>query len=402
MCITYTRPEKGRGVLKAAEVVVVVATDMIRGMALLCLVCSASGAIARELPVDRADALYHGYEGDGLSVHGPAVLVRKGFAGKVSLWAEHYVDMISSASVDVRATASPYTEKRTQNSTGVDYVVDKTQFSIGYTQSEENDYSAQTFVAGISQDLFGDLTTVSLNFTVGQDEVRRRGDDSFSEDIDRRGFRLDVTQVITPKLLLNFNYEAIVDEGFLNNPYRSVRYLDASTALGYAYQSELYPETRTSSAFAVRGLYHLPYRASVSAEVRRFQDSWGIAANNGSIGYTHTFRKNWLAGLKYRFYQQTAADFYSDLFSRADEQNFLARDKELATFSSHTLGVELGYERSLGQRLGLDHINLVAAVDYMRIEYDDFRDVTAGGLAGEEPLFGLDAWIFRFNLSVQY
>ena len=40
-----------------------------------------------------------------------------------------------------------------------------------------------------------------------------------------------------------------------------------------------------------------------------------------------------------RYYKQSHADFYSDLFPRADFQNFEARDRELAAFHSYTFGL---------------------------------------------------------------
>ena len=79
----------------------------------------------------------------------------------------------------------------------------------------------------------------------------------------------------------------ITDEGFLNNPYRSVRYLDAASGNGYSFQAELYPRTRTSNAVSLDARYYLPYRAAIHGGVRFFTDTWGIGANTAEIGYTH-------------------------------------------------------------------------------------------------------------------
>ena len=62
-------------------------------------------------------------------------------------------------------------------------------------------------------------------------------------------------------MVLSMNYEGISDEGFLNNPYRQVRFVDPAAARGFNYESERYPNTRTSSAMALRGMYYLPFRA---------------------------------------------------------------------------------------------------------------------------------------------
>ena len=70
------------------------------------------------LPEDRADLLFHSYDGGGVSISGPSMLVRKSFASNFSASANYYVDKVSSASIDVVTTASPYTEERTQYSVG--------------------------------------------------------------------------------------------------------------------------------------------------------------------------------------------------------------------------------------------------------------------------------------------
>ena len=140
---------------------------------------AARAADAGVLPEDRADVLLHSYDGGGVTIQGPSVLVRKQFAQKFSVSANHYVDRVQSASIDVVTTASPYEEERTQQSVGLDYLHDRWMMNVGFTNSDENDYTAETFSFGISQDIFGDLTTVSLGYSLGDDTVRRRGDASF-------------------------------------------------------------------------------------------------------------------------------------------------------------------------------------------------------------------------------
>jgi len=74
------------------------------------LLFGATMSFATVLPDDRADLLYHAYDGGGLTVDGPAVLVRKSFKDQVSVWGHYYVDRVSSASIDVVTTASSYSE----------------------------------------------------------------------------------------------------------------------------------------------------------------------------------------------------------------------------------------------------------------------------------------------------
>ena len=159
-------------------------TKSLFGLPLLMLV--AMPASAGVLPEDRADVLFHSYDGGGVTIEGPSLLVRKQFAGKFSASANYYVDKVSSASIDVVTTASPYEEERTQYSLGLDYLHDRWIMSMGLTKSEENDYTAETFSFGISQDLFGDLTTISLGYSLGDDTVSRRGDPLFADVVERQ------------------------------------------------------------------------------------------------------------------------------------------------------------------------------------------------------------------------
>jgi len=360
----------------------------------------ANGAAqAAVLPDDRADVLYHRYDGGGVTIDGPSVLLRKKFAEKYSVSANYYMDMVSSASIDVMTTASPYTEERTQGGLSFDLLQGKTQYSVSYTLSDESDYTANTASVDLSQDIFGDLVTVSFGFSQGWDEVRKNGDDAFEETVDRRSYRFGLQLIVTPRLMTGLNYEAITDEGFLNNPYRSVRYLDETSARGFSFQPELYPHTRTSNAVAINARYFLPHRAAVHGEYRYFTDTWGIDASTVSIGYTHPWGKRWIFEAGYRWYDQSAADFYSDLFPRADAQNFLARDKELSTFTSHMFSLGATYELpSLGwDRLRRSTVNLF--YDRINYQYDDFRDITAGGAPGTEELYGFDADVFRLFVS---
>ncbi|HEY5646791.1 MAG TPA: hypothetical protein VIS76_12650, partial [Pseudomonadales bacterium] len=102
------------------------------------------------------------------------------------------------------------------------------------------------------------------------------------------------------------------------------------------------------------------------------------------------------------YYSQTAADFYADLFPYADSQNFVARDKELATYTSHTVGAAVSYQFNLGWGF-LKRGEVSLMVDYMMFDYEDFRDLRATDVpAGEEPFYRLDATVIRAFISFFY
>ena len=369
---------------------------------LLLVLLASPAALGGVLPEDRADVLYHYYDGGGIQIDGPSLLVRKSVGESASLSASYYVDTITSASIDVVTTASKYSEKRTQWGAGVDYLHNDTTMSLGWSTSKENDYKADTLNFTLSQDVFGGLTTITLGYGSGADEVTRRGDAVFAENVDRHAYRLGVTQVLTRNLILGFSYEAIADEGYLNNPYRQVRYVDANDARGYAYQPEVYPRTRTSNAAAIRARYYLPYRAALSGEYRYYTDDWAINAHTVEVGYVQPFRSRWLFDFKFRYYTQSAADFYSDLFPYANAQNFLARDKELSPFVSY--GPHVGATYTVLDRQGERPMKSTLNVffDHYSFSYDDFRDLTSNAPVGSEPLYNFDANVLQFFVSLWF
>lgn len=387
-------------VVKAAAVVV---TSRLRALLILTLLLASVSVSAAILPEDRADVLFHSYDGGGVTINGPSILVRKQFAESFSVSGNYYVDSITSASIDVVTTASPYTEERTEYSVSMDYLRDKVTISTAFTQSDENDFSAQSFHFGISQEIFGGLTTVSLGYSRGSDVVGKLGDPTFAKNADRENYRLSISQVLTKNLLMELGFEAVTDEGFLNNPYRQVRYINpANVVRGYDYEEEIYPNTRTTTSVALRAKYYLPYRAALHGEYRFFNDTWGIQANTFELGYTHPFRKNWIFDFNVRSYSQTSADFYNDLFPFQGAQNFLARDKELSTFSSFTLGVGVSYEFRKNLLNFIDKGSINLSLRRIQFDYDDFRDVRVTSTPGTEPLYSFTADVIQFYVSVWY
>lgn len=368
-------------------------------LSLFCLLVANSYAAI--LPADRADALYHAYEGGGVEVNGPSILVRKSIGDSFSLSGNYYVDNVTSASIDVVTTgASEYTEERNETSLSVDYLREKIIMSAGYTSSVESDYDAKTAFFSISQDMFGDLTNVSLSYSHGDNIVRSNSVPDFEDYANTRSYRVGLSQVITKNMLLGAVFETMADEGYLNNPYRTVR------IAGGISEPEVYPRTRTSNAGSIRLRYYLPYRAAVYAGFRKFADSWGINATDYEIGYTQPMWEKWLFDIKYRTYSQNSANFYSDLFPDTS-QNFKARDKELSTFDSQTIGLEVSYD-FINKGWGfIDKASANLAYDVIFFDYKDFRDArfsqNGGTYAiGEEPLYNFTANVIRLYLSVWY
>jgi hypothetical protein len=386
------------------------------GLSLVAAIALTPIARGGVLPEDRADVMYHSFSGGDVDVDGPSLLVRKKFGEKFSVAANYYVDMVTSASIDVKVLgASEYKEERTQYSASVDYLRGKTTYNLSFIDSSESDYTAQTASVGISEDMFGDLTTVSLGFTRAKDTVMKnvkingvlRNDAAYGErPVDHRSYRVGISQIITKQLILGLNYESQTHEGQLSNPYRAIRYLSLAGLEQFA--EELYPNTRTTNAVALDARYYLPYRAAIHGSYRFFTDTWGIRAQTAELGYVQPW-KEWTFEGSYRYHRQEHADFFSDLFPRPNYQNFLARDRNLSTMNNQTAHIGVSYdlmhiESWTNSWLDKGSVNLF--VDRIALNYEDFRDARVSRsdrtLVGREPLYSENALVLRFFVSVWF
>ncbi len=367
---------------------------------LLLLLFLSVSAQAAVLPEDRFDVLVHQYDGGGMDIKGPSVLVRKSFQDKLAIQANYYVDAVTAASIDVVTTASRYSENRIEKSIGVDYLHGKSIYSLSYSTSKENDYEASSVHFDLSQDFFGDLTTLTLGFSQGEDDISRNTDPTFAAEAERQHFRVGLSQVLTRDLVANLNHELITDQGYLNNPYRSVRY--STSPFTYSFQPERYPNTRTSEATTLGLSYYLPWRAGLHGEYRMFSDSWGVDANSWQLKLIQPLGEHWTLETRYRSYSQGEADFYSDLFPFQNASNFLARDKELSDFDSSVFGVGIGVQFSRSEEQTFNRAGLHLWVDRFNFDYNNFRDIRVDTTPGTEPLYSFDAIVTRLLFTVWY
>jgi len=405
------RPQRSAsGALRIALLTVVVAT----------LYSSASRTAV--LPEDEVDYSASQYVGGGQVIDGKTWLIRKKVGDKISIQYSHLTDVVSGASIDVMLYASPYVEQRTQDSLSVEYLSGKTTYSVGFTHSYEPDYRSNTANFSISEDLFGDLTTVSMTFRRTWNDVYKMEcamhsstgecedkihDPSFGEQtMDERSYGVGLTQILTRNSLVSLNDEIITDQGWLSNPYRDLIYLDPTSGRGFSTEPEIDPSTRTSNAIGGDYKYYLPYRAAIDLQYRYYFDTWDIHAQTAQLGYTQPWRK-WTFDATVRYYTQTRASFYNNAFQYADQQNFMSRNRELSDYYSYSVGVGATYDFTIPHVPWIQRSTANIRYDRLWIDYQDFRnallvDPANGVTILNAPLYSVDIRIYQFFISLWF
>jgi hypothetical protein len=370
-------------------------------IAALLLIRSTSADV---LPDNRADVFYSKYSGGGMDITGYSATARAKITENFAVEANYFLDKVSGASVDILSQASVMKDERKQKSGTIEYLHDKTTYTASYMSSVERDYVSDTASFALSQDMFGDLTTVSLAFANTKNKVGENNGTANDPNVAWLGHSLTrsysggVSQIITKNFIAGVNLQVITDAGLLANPYRSIRFLDGSTR-GYGLGSQVYPETHTSTAVQVQGKYYLPYRAAVTALYRYYTDTFGVIGNTYEIDYTHPVRNRWIFEGRVRYYKQNSATFYSDLFPFAGSQNFTARDQNLAAQDNTTIGVKVTYAFLPDGWKFFKRGTVTLDASRIRFNYRDFRDIKDFGVPafgpGTEPLYQFNANIFQ-------
>ncbi len=330
---------------------------------------SSAPATAAVLPEDKAEAMFHLYDGGGVEAMGPALLVRKSVFDKVSLSGTYYVDMVSNASIDVVTTASPFKENRTEYGIGADYLYRDALMNVSWSSSDEPDYQAEALSIDVSQEVYGGMTTVNMGFTRGHDKVGKKGDNGFFDYAKHWRYRVGLTQILTPRWIATLGLEAVSDEGFLGSPYRAARVFGAAVP-------ERNPRTRSSRAIKVGTIAEVMPRLSLNGEYRYFYDTWDIKAHTFQGGASGYVGESFQIDGYLRWYQQDKALFYSD--NATVETTYISRNRQLSTFNSITPGARVTYvyKQVPGQYEIKAHLNY----ELIQFKFKDFTDVRTGEL----------------------
>jgi hypothetical protein len=377
--------------------------------ALAVIAALAQSAMAGVLPDDRADLFFSQYSGGGMTITGESALVQKRITEALGVEADYFIDKVSGASVDVLSNASVIKDERHQKTVNLEYIRNKTTYKLGFTNSTERDYISNTPHFQISQDMFGDLTTITLGYSSTRNKVGENNGTAQVPNVawvgtsQSRSYSLGLSQIITRNLIGGVTVDVLTDSGYLANPYRFIRFVDPLEPKLYSLGTQIYPNTRTSTAVEARAKYYLPYRAAASVSYRYFRDTWGITSETVEFGYTHPISNIWILEGRLRLYEQGHANFYSDLFPFANAQNFMARDKELAQSKSVSMGAKATYAFLPEGWKFFKRGTATLDISRIQIKYSDFRDIKNAFppyTAGEEPLYQFDAMIYQVYMSM--
>ena len=174
------------------------------------------------------------------------------------------------------------------------------------------------------------------NFTEFADETRN----SYS-------LGLGFSQILSKNMQALLSLDVVHQDGLLSTPYQRVYFNDVADSFIEGFQLaddiERLPDNRLKIAVGGRLNYFVNERISLRTYYRFYTDDWGINSHTASISMPLKLNNKFTLYPNYRYYNQSAADYFGPYETHLSTANFYTSDYDLSKFNAHQYGIGLGY-----------------------------------------------------------
>lgn len=194
---------------------------------------------------------------------------------------------------------------------------------------------------------------------------------------------IGITKIISQRSLMQFNFFASVDNGYLNEPYKVLSVV--TTAEPDISKYNIFddrPDLRIDQGLFWRLLYQ-PKKSVYDLSYRLFSNDWGVVSHTVGFRYRFDEKKHYWQP-RFRYYNQSSANFYHYKLLDSDPiPEFASADYRLAGFISYRLGIKYGYKLSADNEVNL------------RVEYLEQQDKS-------QRLDTLKAFILQLAAKIRF
>lgn len=293
-----------------------------------------------------------------------------------SLRGGYLVDVVTAASADIIATATPrWSEVRHGVSGSAGYKPGDLGAEVHASASIEPDYRSLSVSGTGAWDLHEKNVTLLVGYGYTNDTAGRESTpfDVFSRPLDRHTFNAGASVVLGPATIVTAVVDAMVERGDPSKPYRYVPMFQPGTSdevpvgasLAFvssqrAHERPLEQLPTSRDRFALTGrLAHRFSGSTLRLEERLYLDTWGLMASTSDAHYIIDIGRRFAVAPHVRVHVQDGVDFWRRAYElEADAEGRLVAptlrtgDRELGPLSSFTggLGVQCDLSTSAGTR----------------------------------------------------
>jgi hypothetical protein len=306
----------------------------------------------------------------------------------------YLVDVVSAASPDIVATASPHwVEVRHAGTVGLKYKPDTFGIAASGSASYTPDYLSLGAAAQLTQELDEKNLTLLGGYGYGHDTIGRTGTpfSIFSHALVYHSISAGLSRIVNPGLVLGLYGDAILESGDQSKPYRYVPMFMPSDAdaLGRGASVDEVAKKRIAARpleqlplsrdrFALTG--RLAWRfdtTTLRLDERGYTDSWGLHASTTDMRYLVDLSERVTVWPHLRFHIQNGVNFWQRAYASTGASDIPALrtgDRELGPLSNS--GVGAGLRLALGHAGSVDDFVLTTTLDGTYTSFSDALYVT--------------------------
>ncbi|MCF4102528.1 DUF3570 domain-containing protein [Gillisia sp. M10.2A] len=192
---------------------------------------------------------------------------------------------------------------------------------------------------GLSNSLFNDITG-DTNYDPIFQEFESKTRNSYSVGL---GF----SQILSKNLQASLALDVVQQEGLLSTPFQRVYFKDVEDSFIENFQLadaiEQLPETRFKVALGSRLNYFINEIFVVRTYYRYYNDDWGIKSHTASIELPIKITDKFTLYPSYRYYTQTAADYFAPYEEHLSTEEYYTSDYDLSKFNANQYGFGVSY-----------------------------------------------------------
>ena len=158
---------------------------------------------------------------------------------------------------------------------------------------------------------------------------------------------INFSQILSRNVQGSLAIDLVQQEGLLSTPFQRVYFTDVNDRyienFHLADDVERLPDTRFKVAVGGRLNVYLNEMFVIRSYYRYYTDDWGIQSNTASIEVPVKVSEKFTLYPSYRYYDQTAADYFAPYNEHVSSEEFYTSDYDLSDFSANQIGMGMRY-----------------------------------------------------------
>ncbi len=226
--------------------------------------------------------------------------------------------------------------------------------NLGGHVSREKDYQSLGVDGKISTDLMRRLLTVTVGGGVNHDTVFPVGGTpaglsdgtivhSGSNAKNVSNVLLGASRILSRRWMVAVNGTRTFERGYLTEPYKVISLMNPVTGAPVGSLTDKRPSSRDRTSILLSSVYHLTDDV-VYTSYRYYWDTWSVRSHTIDLKYRHVLDGDTYVEPLVRYYQQTAASFFTiGLTEGAPLPTYATADYRLGSLRTVTFGGTFGF-----------------------------------------------------------